>query len=409
MPVLGRKTRTTTIAVVLALTLVVAACSSDSKPTGASAGSGSAQPSGKPITVGIITTLTGAAAIYGQAVQQGAEYWASKNTINGQPIKLIVQDDGADASKAVAGVNSLLSDGAQFILGPNLSVAISGVLPVLNDKKILSMPFTSFPAAGDPTQFPYSFRVEWGKGEEAQAIFKIACRQGFTKFATIKVNNANGIALSQGAEDNFKTAPCALQNLGTASFESGATDITAQVGIAKDADFVIPAVSTPQETATVLNGLNDVGFKGKVMGTQALGQQAVIDLIPSNPLVNNLVPLGTTKQVLLPLPPEVQAFRDGLDAFVKSKGAEVIAGPGNQYKAYDALTLLKTAIEKGGSADTESVRKYLESNQVCPPDSIWQCYKYSSTNHNPFVPDAAVPYKAGTEDDGFYQPLTGLK
>ena len=69
------------------------------------------------IKIGEIGPLTGAAAIYGTAVANGAQIAIDElNARGGQQYELNAQDDEADAEKSVNAYNNLLDWGAQMML-----------------------------------------------------------------------------------------------------------------------------------------------------------------------------------------------------------------------------------------------------------------------------------------------------
>ena len=69
------------------------------------------------IKIGEIGPLTGAAAIYGTAVANGAQIAIDElNALGGQQYELNAQDDEADAEKSVNAYNNLLDWGAQMRL-----------------------------------------------------------------------------------------------------------------------------------------------------------------------------------------------------------------------------------------------------------------------------------------------------
>jgi len=78
---------------------------------------------GKPIKVGLITSLTGPSAAPGQSVKQGAElaveYVNANGGVNGRPLELIVKDDGSDVTGMVNNLTQLIQDTKiDYFVGP---------------------------------------------------------------------------------------------------------------------------------------------------------------------------------------------------------------------------------------------------------------------------------------------------
>ena len=90
------------------------------------------------IKIGEIGPLTGAAAIYGTAVANGAQIAIDElNALGGQQYELNAQDDEADAEKSVNAYNNLLDWGAQMMLATvttNPCIAVGAqALQILGD------------------------------------------------------------------------------------------------------------------------------------------------------------------------------------------------------------------------------------------------------------------------------------
>ena len=74
--------------------------------------------SGDAIKLGGIGPISGAAAVYGQAVQRGAEIAVEEiNALDGLKFEFKMQDDEHDAEKSVNAYNSLKDWGMQILVG----------------------------------------------------------------------------------------------------------------------------------------------------------------------------------------------------------------------------------------------------------------------------------------------------
>ena len=103
----------------LALTAVMAAtCLAGCGAGSSTSTSGSASGDKKVIKIGGIGPLTGAAAIYGQAVKNGAEIALDEINSKGDlKFELKFEDDENDAEKAVNAYNNLKDWGMQVSMG----------------------------------------------------------------------------------------------------------------------------------------------------------------------------------------------------------------------------------------------------------------------------------------------------
>jgi branched-chain amino acid transport system substrate-binding protein len=114
-----------------AAALGIAACGVSS----ASTTSKLAGPTGKPITVGLTLSKTGAFQTDGLACEKGYELWASDVNAHGgllgRPVKLIILNDNSDPNKAAAEYATLMHvDHVDLLGGPFSSLITDSVGPV---------------------------------------------------------------------------------------------------------------------------------------------------------------------------------------------------------------------------------------------------------------------------------------
>ena len=115
------------LAVVMAAYLTACGGSGSASTTAAAAGESkaegesSAAADGAVFKIGGIGPVTGGAAVYGLAVQHGAEIAVKEindaGGINGVPIEFQFQDDEHDAEKSVNAYNTLKDWGMQVLMG----------------------------------------------------------------------------------------------------------------------------------------------------------------------------------------------------------------------------------------------------------------------------------------------------
>src|SRR5687768_8315539 len=124
----------------LVLAVLLVGCSATNSSSG---NSDSSSKSGDTIKVGLQAPMTGDNAQYGQDMKNGVELAFKKinsdGGINGKKLKLIVGDDKATPSEAVAVVNKMvMNDGVKAIIGgynssPTLAAQdVSGPAKVLH-------------------------------------------------------------------------------------------------------------------------------------------------------------------------------------------------------------------------------------------------------------------------------------
>src|SRR4051794_6614935 len=125
-PAAGGRNGLLVAALAAATALVLAACGGGTgSSSAASSGSGSPSsgpaPTGSPITIGVISSLSGSQASSSNQADTVAPAWAAwvnaNGGINGHPVKIISEDDGGDPAKAQAAEKKLVdSDNVLAIL-----------------------------------------------------------------------------------------------------------------------------------------------------------------------------------------------------------------------------------------------------------------------------------------------------
>jgi len=118
--------------------------------------SGACKPPGHKanLKMGFIGSLSGKFATMGVTARDGAvlavEELNSADGICGQHVELIIKDDAGDPSLAVTQVNSLFDLGVRYLIGPLTSASGAAILPVINQKGILTIsPTTTSEALAD--------------------------------------------------------------------------------------------------------------------------------------------------------------------------------------------------------------------------------------------------------------------
>ena len=108
-----------------AFALVAGACGDDDDDTGAPAETTEEgeEPSGEPITIGVVTSLNGPFTPWGLQVRDGMQLAVDEinadGGVDGRPLELEVADDQMSPEEGVRGVERLVEEGA---------VAIGGVI-----------------------------------------------------------------------------------------------------------------------------------------------------------------------------------------------------------------------------------------------------------------------------------------
>ncbi|EGL37631.1 ABC transporter substrate-binding protein [Oribacterium sp. oral taxon 108] len=338
------------LATLMALSLV--ACGGNTKSSNETSGTASekADASGKVWKIGAQGPLTGGAAVYGNAVVNGAEIAVNEinanGGINGYQIEYKKADDEHDQEKAINAYNSLKDWGMQFLVGPTTSApAIAvGTESEPDNMFILSPSGSALEVTAPKNVFRVCFSDPAQGAKSAQYI-------GSHKLGTkIGIIYDSSDVYSTGVHDSFKEeAPKqGLEIVADEQFTADSNkDFSTQLQKMKDsgADLVfLPFYYT--EAALVLTQANTMGYKPTFFGCD--GMDGILN-------VENF----DTKlaEGLMLLTPFAADAKDDLTVnFVKNYKEKYKDTP-IQFAAdaYDAVYAIKAAVEKANLTPDQSV------------------------------------------------------
>lgn len=337
------------LALVLAAALclcVFAACGNnggtdtDTNTDNTSDNAGSSEAAGT-FKLGVIGPLTGEAAIYGNAVANGAKIAVDEiNALGGIQFELNAQDDEADGEKSVNAYNNLLDWGMQVLVGPTTTGSAISVSSEVNKDRV----FAITPSAS-------SLDVIDGKDNMFQVCFTDP-NQGTASADYISENLANNKiaiiyrnddAYSQGIRDTF-VAEAKAKNIevvyeGTFTKDTS-TDFSVQLTAAQSAGAT--TVFLPiyyQPASVILKQASDMGYKPIFFGVD--GMDGILTMKGFN--------TELAEGVMLLTPFVADATDDKTVSFV-SKYKEAYGDTPNQFAAdsYDAVYVIYNALTKAG-------------------------------------------------------------
>ena len=344
-------------ALAMLMALSLAACGGNAKSSNGTSGAASeaqgekkADASGKVWKIGAQGPLTGGAAVYGNAVVNGAEIAVNEinanGGINGYQIEYKKADDEHDQEKAINAYNSLKDWGMQFLVGPTTSApAIAvGTESEPDNMFILSPSGSALEVTAPKNVFRVCFSDPAQGAKSAQYI-------GSHKLGTkIGIIYDSSDVYSTGVHDSFKEeAPKqGLEIVADEQFTADSNkDFSTQLQKMKDsgADLVfLPFYYT--EAALVLTQANTMGYKPTFFGCD--GMDGILN-------VENF----DTKLAdgLMLLTPFAADAKDDLTVnFVKNYKEKYKDTP-IQFAAdaYDAVYAIKAAAEKANLTPDQSV------------------------------------------------------
>ena len=326
----------------ISVMLVAAMAATALTGCGSNSGSSSKKDADK-YYIGGIGPTTGATAIYGTAVKNGAQIAVDEinaaGGINGKQIEYRFEDDQNDAEKAVNAYNTLKDWGMQMLVGTTTTapcIAVAG-------KTASDNVFQITPSASSPDV------LSSGNGNVFQVCFTDP-NQGIASaqyIAENKLPTKIGIiydssdVYSSGIEEKFE-AEAKTQGLNIvskAAFTADSkTDFGTQLQKAKDAgaDLLFLPIYY-QEASIILKQADTMGYKPKFFGVDGMDGILTVENFDTK----------LAEDVMLLTPFAADAKDKTVQNYVKTYKEKYEDTP-NQFAAdsYDAVYALKAAIEE---------------------------------------------------------------
>lgn len=309
---------------------------------GSNSGSSSKKDADK-YYIGGIGPTTGATAIYGTAVKNGAQIAVDEinaaGGINGKQIEYRFEDDQNDAEKAVNAYNTLKDWGMQMLVGTTTTapcIAVAG--KTASDNVFQITPSASSPdvlSSGNGNVFQVCFTDPNQGVASAQYIAE-------NKLATkIGIIYDSSDVYSSGIEEKFEAEAKkqGLNIVSKAAFTADSkTDFGTQLQKAKDAgaDLLFLPIYY-QEASIILKQADTMGYKPKFFGVDGMDGILTVENFDTK----------LAEDVMLLTPFAADAKDKTVQNFVKTYKEKYKDTP-NQFAAdsYDAVYALKAAIEE---------------------------------------------------------------
>ena len=279
------KKRVLSLSLALAMAASLTACGSSSSTTEttaaaaadattAAAGASSEASSDKVFKIGGIGPVTGAAAVYGLAVKNGAQIAVDEinadGGINGYQIEFNFQDDEHDAEKSVNAYNTLKDWGVQVLMGTVTSAPCVAVADKTNADNMFQI--TPSGSSVECAQNPNVFRVCFSDPDQGAASATYIAENKLADKIAVIYDSSD--VYSSGIYEKF-AAEAANQGLEIVDAEAFTADsnkdFSTQLQKAKDAgaDLVfLPIYYT--EASLILKQADTMGYAPKFFGCDGM-------------------------------------------------------------------------------------------------------------------------------------------
>ena len=350
--------------------LTAAACGSNANSKsggGGTSGGAKSAASSRSFILGSIEPMTGANILteYIHGVEMAVKDINAAGGIDGKKIVLKEYDDALDAQKTVAAARLAIADKVDAVIGMPSTIESNAATPLLQRAGIviLNAGVSTPIATSEKNADPLTFRIMTPMPELIYAESQYIINE--IKPKSIGMMGLN-IDYGQNALPQFKTAfeKAGIKVNSSKLYPYTATDVTSEVLAAKGSDAVLDWSYPNQMTL----GLKTVGQYG-------LGDKPYFGG-PSSSIINarNAVPAALQNNLY-----GVQSCDPNTDSrdYVKQWAARYKStynepADYSSPSVYDAVYLLKAAVEQANSLNHQDIAKALESitydkNTMCAP------------------------------------------
>ena len=341
------KKRFLSLGLAMAMAASLTACGSSSSTTetttAAAAAGESTAASGEVFNIGGIGPVTGAAAVYGLAVKNGAQIAVDEinadGGINGYQIDFQFQDDEHDAEKSVNAYNTLKDWGMQMLMGTVTSAPCVAVA----DKTMADNMFQITPSGSsvECAQNPNVFRVCFSDPDQGAASATYIAENKLADKIAVIYDSSD--VYSSGIYEKFasEAANHGLDIVAAEAFTADSNkDFSTQLQKAKDAgaDLVfLPIYYT--EASLILNQANTMGYAPKFFGCDGMDGILQVDNFDTK--------LAEGLMLLTPFAADAddELTQKFVTAYKEKYGETPIQFAAD---AYDAIYAIKAAAEEAG-------------------------------------------------------------
>ena len=346
------KKRFLSLGLAMAMAASLTACGSSSSTTETTAAAADATTaaagestatSGEVFKIGGIGPVTGAAAVYGLAVKNGAQIAVDEinadGGINGYQIDFQFQDDEHDAEKSVNAYNTLKDWGMQMLMGTVTSAPCVAVA----DKTMADNMFQITPSGSsvECAQNPNVFRVCFSDPDQGAASATYIAENKLADKIAVIYDSSD--VYSSGIYEKFasEAANHGLDIVAAEAFTADSNkDFSTQLQKAKDAgaDLVfLPIYYT--EASLILNQANTMGYAPKFFGCDGMDGILQVDNFDTK--------LAEGLMLLTPFAADAddELTQKFVTAYKEKYGETPIQFAAD---AYDAIYAIKAAAEEAG-------------------------------------------------------------
>jgi branched-chain amino acid transport system substrate-binding protein len=347
------------------------------------------EPSGEPVKVGAIFSVTGPASPLGDPEKKTVELLVGQineaGGVLGRPLEVIVKDDKSEPADAVIAMKDLIeNEEVVAIIGPSRTPT---TLAIKEECQEAEVPLISC-AAGKEITDPvasYVFATPQTNALAAEKCFEYLTEEGIKSIAVLSVANSygeDGLANIEAFADEKGIEIAAKETFGGED-----TDMSAQLTSIKSANpGAIIIWGTNPGPAIATKNAKTLGIDVPIVQSHGVANMKFIELAGD---AANGVQLPAGRLIVCDQIPDDDPQKEVLDSFAVDYQAEYDELP-NTFAghAYDSLHIVVKALEAAGEVDRAKLRDAIE--QTTGFVGTGGTFNYSAEDHNGLTVDAFV-------------------
>jgi len=348
------------------------------------------------VKIGALFSVTGPASFLGEPERNTAVMMVDEinkaGGIKGRKLELVVYDTQGDATKAVQAVNKLIKDDkVAAIIGPSTTGDSMAVIPVVEKAEIPLISCAAGIKITDPVK-KWVFKTAQNDSLAVMKIYKHLQQQKISKVAILTVSDGFG---SSGREQlKLLAKEFDIQVISDETYGPKDTDMTVQLTKIRNSEAqAIICWGTNPGPAIVARNAKQLGIKLPLYMSHGVSSKKFIELAGEG-AEGIILPSGRVI-VADQLPKNDPQKKALMDYVKKYQALYKVEGDHFGGHAYDAVMLLKKAMEQGGFTPA-GIRDNLE--KIKKFAGIGGTFSFSPEDHAGLTSDAFVLVKVEKGD-----------
>ncbi len=352
------KSRRSKVMIVGALvaSLLLAACGGSSDSSSGTDSTAGPRPTGEPIVIGLDLDSTGPSApfstIAGKTIELAVQQINDEGGVLGRPLELVVENDEADPTKTPSVIKKLVQSGASFLL---LSTGAGAVIQAKATLESEGVPAISPVAVTSDVAAPPNNTFSYMLANPTSDWAKVYCGAfDAANIETLGVLTDDSTSIAALSKELFGGMDGCVDIVAQESGPLNTSDLSAQVARLRSADPDAVLVASVGGAFEVLaqNTLAEQMSRVPRFSLASIGNQPSLWNLANPGALEGLVFMGSLDSTN----PRTIA----LETFLKEKNGKDYVTVAYDANAYDAVRLVKHAIEKAGGDDPAKLNAALQ-------------------------------------------------